>query len=132
LLTACPSCGKRFPLARATPATKRAPEFEILECKACQIMLSKAPPAQTNRIADGLEYAEGDAMMRRVDEYWRYANEAQEFADRSLCEEDKAGWLRIAKSWLSILQEYPATPEAEFEAVAETRGTGQARSTSMH
>jgi len=95
-------------------------------------MLSKAPPAQTNRITDGLDQAEGNVIMRRVDEYRRYANEAQDFAELALCEEDKAGWLRIAKSWLSILQEYPATPEAEFEAVAETRGTGQARSTSMH
>jgi len=92
-------------------------------------MLSTAPPAQTT---DGPEHAEGNVMMRRVDEYRRYANEAQEFAELALCEEDKARWLRIAKSWLSILQEYPATPEAEFEAVAETRGTGQARSTSMH
>jgi hypothetical protein len=95
-------------------------------------MLSKAPPAQTNRITDAPDYAEKGIMMCRVDEYWHYANEAQDFAELALCEEDKAGWRRIAQSWLSILQEYPGTPEAEFEAVAETRGTGQARSTSMH
>jgi len=71
-------------------------------------------------------------MMRKFDEYRHYANEAQELADRSLYEEDKASWLRIAQSWLSILREYQGSPEAEFETVTETRGTGQRRSTSMH
>jgi hypothetical protein len=70
--------------------------------------------------------------MRKIDEYRHYANEAQKFADRSLCEMDKAGWLRIAEGWLSILREYQGTAEAEFETIAETKGTGQRRSTSMH
>lgn len=70
--------------------------------------------------------------MRKVDEYRRYAMEAQEHANRSFCEKDKAGWQRIAQSWLSILRDYQSTPEAQFEKVAESRGTGQACSTSMH
>jgi hypothetical protein len=71
-------------------------------------------------------------MMSKVEEYRRYALEAQECADRSLSEKDKAGWLRIAQSWLNLLREYHGTPEAEFETIAETKGTGQGRSTSMH
>jgi hypothetical protein len=71
-------------------------------------------------------------MMRKVDEYRRYANEAQECADRSLSEKDRAGWLRIAQGWLNLMRDYQGTPEAEFETVAEIKGTGQGRSTSMH
>ena len=71
-------------------------------------------------------------MMRKIDEYRGYANEAQELADRSPFEKDKAGWLRIARTWRSILREYQGSPEAQFEIVAETRGTGQALSTSTH
>jgi hypothetical protein len=88
--------------------------------------------ANQYRITGCAECGEGDVVMRKVDEYRRYANEAQECADRSLSEKDRAGWLRIAKGWRSLLREYQDTPEAEFDIVAEARSTGQARSTSMH
>ena len=59
--------------------------------------------------------------MRKVDEYRRYANEAQQCADRSLSEKDKAGWLRIAQSWLNLLREYQGTPEAELRSSPKPR-----------
>lgn len=40
--------------------------------------------------------------MTQDDKYRQYAREAQEQAQRSRHETDRASWLRIAESWLNL------------------------------
>jgi hypothetical protein len=41
--------------------------------------------------------------MDKQDEYRRNAEYAQQMADRSAMQEDRASWLRVAAGWLSLL-----------------------------
>jgi hypothetical protein len=40
----------------------------------------------------------------RYDEYRRQAETAKERAKNAINEEDRAGWLRLAEGWLSLLE----------------------------
>ena len=66
--------------------------------------------------------------MEKTVEYLRRANEAQKWADQARSDRAKAGWLRIAQSWLGLVRELPVEREA-FEPLAERRGTRQDDST---
>lgn len=63
--------------------------------------------------------------MRSEDEYRRQAAEAQKEADRTLSDDDRASWLRVAQGWLSLLPKRPQPDADSFEARAKSEGTGQ-------
>ena len=59
------------------------------------------------------------------DDYFRkQAGEAQQQADRSISDLDRASWLRIAQSWLSLIR-VKLTGQEEFDLETRKRGTGQ-------
>ncbi len=62
----------------------------------------------------------------------RYAAEAQEMADRSWTDADRASWLRIAQSWLKMLSPQSGSAEDRFEDDAKVKGTGQEPSEDSH
>jgi hypothetical protein len=61
------------------------------------------------------------------DDYYRsQAADAQKQADRSINEVDRASWLRIAQSWLGLINRRPdRTTEETFEAATNAQSTGQ-------
>lgn len=50
--------------------------------------------------------------MDRKEEYLRQAIDAQKWADQSKSEKAKAGWLRVAEQWLTLLRGLPGEREA--------------------
>ena len=67
-------------------------------------------------------------MARHDDKYYReQADEAQQQADRTVSDVDRASWLRIAQGWLSMIKARPAakTSEQAFDEDAQKRGTHQ-------
>ena len=60
------------------------------------------------------------------------AQEAQEMADRTRNQADKASWLRIAQSWLDMLPKLRQSAEQRFDAHSKANGTGQDNSRSSH
>ena len=66
--------------------------------------------------------------MSKYREYIRYAEEAQKQADVARSTDNRARWLRIASSWLSLLPSAEKGSEEAFEAEVSARGTGQERS----
>jgi hypothetical protein len=67
--------------------------------------------------------------MDKDSEIRRHAREAQEMADRSRNEIDRAWWLRIAQGWLNMLS--PLRRPAEGDD-AKAQGSGQKRSDESH
>jgi hypothetical protein len=70
--------------------------------------------------------------MNKEDEYRRNADEAQQWADKSSSDLDRAAWLRIAEGWLHLIRKRPKTAEQSFDDTAKARGTGQDDSESSH
>ena len=62
--------------------------------------------------------------MSSDDYYRKQAGEAQQQADRSISDLDRASWLRIAQSWLSLIR-VKLTGQEEFDVETRKRGTGQ-------
>jgi hypothetical protein len=73
--------------------------------------------------------------MKKCNEYRLYAHEAHEEAERAKSEKDKAGWLRIAHSWLALAagrqrnlekieQDEVKVAQELFDAEAKVRGDG--------
>ena len=67
--------------------------------------------------------------MDKDSEIRRHAREAQEMADRSRNEVDRAWWLRIAQGWLNMLS--PLRRPADGDN-AKVQGSGQKRSDDSH
>ena len=70
--------------------------------------------------------------MNKYDEYRKFAQEAQDLANRAKNPADKAAWLKIAESWLRLLPKPRVTAEETFEAQTLARGTGQRDSDRSH
>ena len=68
--------------------------------------------------------------MNKDQEYRRLAAEAQELAERAKNANDRAAWLRIARSWLGLIQK-PTSVDA-FEQAVDAQGTQQELSSSSH
>jgi hypothetical protein len=51
--------------------------------------------------------------MTRDDEYRKKAAEAQEEADRSTNEMDRARWLRVVQGWLSLIRRRPQSDDTD-------------------
>ena len=62
--------------------------------------------------------------MSDDDYFRRQASDAQKQADRSLSGVDRASWLRIAQSWLSLIRG-KLTAEEAFDRDERDRGTHQ-------
>ena len=63
--------------------------------------------------------------MSNDDYFRRQASEAQQHADRSISEVDRASWLRIAQSWLGLIKSRERSGQEDFDDAAKERGTGQ-------
>ena len=70
--------------------------------------------------------------MDTYDEYRKRAQEAQEMADRTRNQADKASWLRIAERWLQMLPKPKPSAEHRFDAQVKAHRTGQDDSQSSH
>ena len=70
--------------------------------------------------------------MDKYDEIRKRAHEAQEMADRTRNQADKASWLRIAQSWLNMLPKPRQSAEQRFDTAAKDQGTGQENSKGTH
>jgi hypothetical protein len=70
--------------------------------------------------------------MNKYDEFRKFAQEAQELANRAKNPADKAAWLKIAESWLRLLPKPRATAEEKSNAQKAARGTGQKDSEKAH
>ena len=70
--------------------------------------------------------------MDKYDEIRKRAHEAQEMADRTRNQADKASWLRIAQSWMNMLPKPRQSAEHRFDAQSKGKGTGQDGSQSSH
>jgi hypothetical protein len=70
--------------------------------------------------------------MDKYAEYRKRAQEAQEMADRTRNQADKASWLRIAQGWLNMLPKPRQSAEQRFDAQSKSNGTGQDSSRSSH
>jgi hypothetical protein len=70
--------------------------------------------------------------MDKNDEYRKFAQQAQDLADRTKNPADKASWLKIAESWLRMLPKPRATKQENFDTEAQARGTGQDKSGRSH
>jgi hypothetical protein len=66
------------------------------------------------------------------DEYRRQANFCERMAQQATAPELKESWLRLAADWLGMIPGHPATPEEQFDAAAQAKGTHQKDSTSSH
>jgi hypothetical protein len=51
--------------------------------------------------------------MTRDDEYRRKAAEAQEEADRSTNELDRARWLQVVQGWFGLIRKQPRSDDTE-------------------
>jgi hypothetical protein len=51
--------------------------------------------------------------MTRDDEYRKKAAEAQEEADRSTNEMERARWLRFVQGWLSLIRKRPQSDDTD-------------------
>jgi hypothetical protein len=71
-------------------------------------------------------------MSDQDDKYRRYAEEAQQQADRAIFARDKEAWLKIARSWLEMLPKRIRTAEDDFNEKVRDVGTGQEGSGSMN
>lgn len=69
--------------------------------------------------------------MSKDDEFRAYARECHRMAGRTADADEKFQWLRLAQSWLRMV-EPKASRLDPFEAVQAGRGTGQDPSTSSH
>ena len=70
--------------------------------------------------------------MENDREIRRFAHEAQEMADRSKNDADRASWLRIAQSWLAMLPPPARSAQERFEDEVKAKGTGQETSEGSH
>jgi hypothetical protein len=70
--------------------------------------------------------------MTRDDEYRANAAECQRMADSSRDPNDRATWLKMAASWLSMIEGADEAQADAFNAAAQTYGTGQPGSTAEH
>jgi hypothetical protein len=71
--------------------------------------------------------------MSQSDEYRRNAKFAQDQADRTVNEKDKASWLRVAASWLGMIRKSQSEKDTDaFDVEADTKGTRQPDSDSSH
>ena len=57
--------------------------------------------------------------------YRRQAEEAQKHAERAISDTDRANWLRIAQSWMALIQGKPRTDQERFDDTAGELGTNQ-------
>ena len=64
--------------------------------------------------------------------YRQRAAFCREMAHKAPTPELKADWLGLAEIWLTIASNSMAQSEAQFEAVASAKGTGQKDSSSSH
>jgi len=74
--------------------------------------------------------------MDKQDEYRRNAEYAQQMAENSSMQEDRASWLRVATGWLSLLPRNKAThgheQSKQFDEHARGLGTRQKSSGASH
>ena len=60
------------------------------------------------------------------------ATYCREMAEKALTQELKADWLKLAETWLTMAGDSMGKSEADFEAEATAKGTGQKDSTYSH
>jgi hypothetical protein len=70
--------------------------------------------------------------MTKSDEYRANAHECQRMADRTVNNAEKVQWLRLAQSWLRMLQRTDTSKADSFRGEEDARGTGQEDSHSSH
>ena len=70
--------------------------------------------------------------MNRTDEIRQKAAEAAELADQAMTDADKASWLRLAQSWLTLLNKPQGAAEQRFEDQVLRDGTKQTGSKGSH
>ena len=63
--------------------------------------------------------------MSNDDYFRRQASEAQQHADRSISDVDRASWLRIAQSWLGLIRGRTRSGREEFDDATKQRGPGK-------
>jgi hypothetical protein len=89
-----------------------------------------------------LNHTEGRAgdlqvdLMDKQDEYRRNAEYAQQMADGSAMQEDRASWLRVASGWRSLLRGPKAgdghQQREQFDEHVQQLGTHQKASSASH
>jgi hypothetical protein len=57
--------------------------------------------------------------------YRQQVRDAQKQADRAITDHDRANWLRIAQSWMSLIKGRDQTAKETFDDAAESHGTKQ-------
>lgn len=71
-------------------------------------------------------------MTDKDNEYRQQADDAQASANSAQTDRDRAAWLRIAQSWLSLVRRQPKTNLENFDVKTKAQGTGQKESGSSH
>jgi hypothetical protein len=68
------------------------------------------------------------------DKYLDLAEQCRTLAFNALTPDLHAAWLKLAEGWLMLATDVlkGRTPEAQFEAEARAKGTGQSDSTASH
>jgi hypothetical protein len=57
--------------------------------------------------------------------YRQQVQDAQKQADRSVSDQDRANWLRIAQSWMALIKGRSRTSKETFDDASEAQGTKQ-------
>ena len=70
--------------------------------------------------------------VTKSDDYQRNAEECQRMADAAPTDREKRSWMRLAESWLRMIEVRKATiedtPQQKFDAELREKDTGQERS----
>jgi len=75
--------------------------------------------------------------MSKSEDFLHHAEDCLRRAHRSADEDDQRAWLRMAETWLRLVTPTARDGETltsaeEFEALTNTRGTGQKASSESH
>jgi hypothetical protein len=73
--------------------------------------------------------------VNKSDEFRRYADECLRMADKTNDEGDKGAWLRLAESWLRMIQsapDYKRAPADKFDTRDKAQGTRHRPSYESH
>ena len=74
--------------------------------------------------------------MAKSDEFQQRAEECQRMADAAPTDREKQSWMELAESWLRMIAVRKVAldnaPEQNFDAEAESKGTGQTPSKSSN
>ena len=90
----------RSPPAPKGPASPRGGAFYFPE-------YSKACGNDGCRLSLPIE----GVIMGRADDYLRNAKDAQDWADRASTQQDREGWLKIARGWVSLVRRSSSFPD---------------------